>query len=140
VSDDLTKEEVIKQCISLIGYTIGISTILDLCFEAGADAGAEEAAGCGRADLRKLFEDRVKVMQTRDDCMKSNPKRSYGMSAPIMKYFSYSHLREDLHQVAEPIAALAQLLDTTLPDGAEKSAGLRKLLEAKDCFVRAKLG
>ena len=30
--------------------------------------------------------------------------------------------------------------NVTLPDGAEKSAGLRKLLEAKDCFVRAALG
>jgi len=27
----------------------------------------------------------------------------------------------------------------TLPVSAETSAGLRKLLEAKDCFVRAKL-
>lgn len=27
----------------------------------------------------------------------------------------------------------------TLPDGPELTAGLRKLLEAKDCFVRAAL-
>jgi hypothetical protein len=27
----------------------------------------------------------------------------------------------------------------TLPPGPELTAGLRKLLEAKDCFVRAKL-
>jgi hypothetical protein len=27
-----------------------------------------------------------------------------------------------------------------LPDGPELSAGLRKLLEAKDCFVRAAIG
>jgi hypothetical protein len=26
-----------------------------------------------------------------------------------------------------------------LPDGTELTAGLRKLLEAKDCFVRAKV-
>jgi hypothetical protein len=26
---------------------------------------------------------------------------------------------------------------STLPDGPELTAGLRKLLEAKDCFVRA---
>ncbi len=30
-------------------------------------------------------------------------------------------------------------LEATLPDGPEKSAGMRKLLEAKDCFVRAAL-
>ena len=28
-------------------------------------------------------------------------------------------------------------MDDFLPDGPEKSAGLRKLLEAKDCFVRS---
>ena len=37
------------------------------------------------------------------------------------------------------ICWLARELDAQLPDGAEKSAGLRKLLEAKDCFVRATL-
>lgn len=30
-------------------------------------------------------------------------------------------------------------MDAQLPDCAEKSAGMRKLLEAKDCFVRAAL-
>lgn len=30
-------------------------------------------------------------------------------------------------------------MDRELPNGPEKSAGLRKLLEAKDCFVRAAL-
>jgi hypothetical protein len=34
---------------------------------------------------------------------------------------------------------MAVAFDVTLPDGPEKSAGLRKLLEAKDCFVRAAL-
>jgi hypothetical protein len=62
------------------------------------------------------------------------------MPAPIMKYFSYAHLPEKLQEVSQPIAELANALDQTLPDGPEKSAGLRKLLEAKDCFVRAKLG
>lgn len=62
------------------------------------------------------------------------------MSSPIMKYFAYSHLPENLQQVSKPLGELATALDATLPDGPEKSAGLRKLLEAKDCFVRAKLG
>jgi hypothetical protein len=30
-------------------------------------------------------------------------------------------------------------MDEVLTESAEKTAGLRKLLEAKDCFVRAKL-
>lgn len=58
---------------------------------------------------------------------------------PIMKFFKTSHLPEYLQKVANPIALLAAQMDTALPESAEKSAGLRKLLEAKDCFVRAAL-
>jgi hypothetical protein len=54
-----------------------------------------------------------------------------------MKYFDYEHLPECLQKVSKPIGELARAYDDTLPDGAEKSAGLRKLLEAKDCLVRA---
>lgn len=59
--------------------------------------------------------------------------------SPILKYFEYAHLPEKLQQAAKPLGELAKSLDETLPDGAEKSAGLRKLLEAKDCFVRSSL-
>ena len=61
------------------------------------------------------------------------------MTAPIMKYFEYAHLPEKLQEISKPFAELAKKMDETLPDGAEKSAGLRKLLEAKDCMVRANL-
>jgi len=57
----------------------------------------------------------------------------------IMKYFEYSHLPSKLQAVSKPICELALEMDKSLPDGAEKSAGLRKLLEAKDCFVRQAL-
>ena len=62
------------------------------------------------------------------------------MPSTTIKYFAYEHLHEKLQEVSKPIAELAKLMEETLPDGAEKSAGMRKLLEAKDCFVRAKLG
>lgn len=61
------------------------------------------------------------------------------MPNPIMKYFEYAHLPEHLQVVSRPIGDLAKQMDEQLPDGAEKSAGLRKLLEAKDALVRAKL-
>lgn len=61
------------------------------------------------------------------------------MSAPIMKFFTYEHLPVHLQEVSKPIAEVARAFDRGLPDGPEKSAGLRKLLEAKDCFVRAAL-
>lgn len=57
-----------------------------------------------------------------------------------MKYFDYEHLPEKLQAVSKPIGDVARKMDESLPDGAEKSAGLRKLLEAKDCLVRAALG
>lgn len=61
------------------------------------------------------------------------------MPAPILKYFEFEHLPPDLQAFSKPLGELAHKLDADLPDCAEKSAGLRKLLEAKDCFVRAAL-
>lgn len=61
------------------------------------------------------------------------------MPSPIIKYFEYAHLPEKLQAVSAPLCDLAKKLDEDLPDGPEKSAGLRKLLEAKDCFVRTLL-
>ena len=57
-----------------------------------------------------------------------------------MKYFQCTHLPEHLQAVSKPIGDLAEKMNRELPEGSEKSAGLRKLLEAKDCFVRSKLG
>jgi hypothetical protein len=62
------------------------------------------------------------------------------MTTAVDKYFTYAHLPEHLQSVSKPLAERAALMDATLPDGAEKSTGMRKLLAAKDCFVRAKLG
>ncbi len=61
------------------------------------------------------------------------------MPNPIMRFFEYAHLPEKLQAVSRPIGDLAQQMDTALPDCAEKTVGLRKLLEAKDAFVRAAL-
>ena len=59
------------------------------------------------------------------------------MPSTTIKYFEYDHLPPALKAVSEPICELAKFLEKTLPDGPEKSAGMRKLLEAKDCFVRS---
>lgn len=60
-------------------------------------------------------------------------------SNPIMQYFAYQHLPEHLKTISRSICEVAEQMDRILPNGPEKSAGLRKLLEAKDCFVRANL-
>jgi len=57
----------------------------------------------------------------------------------IMKYFTYAHLPEQLQVVSKPFNLLAWQMEADLPNGPEKSVGLRKLLEAKDCFIRAAL-
>lgn len=59
--------------------------------------------------------------------------------AHILKFFGYSHLPKDLQVISSAFYTMADNLDSMLPECAEKSAGLRKLLEAKDCFIRAKL-
>lgn len=61
------------------------------------------------------------------------------MPSPIMRYFAFAHLPAALQTISKPIGELAEQMDSILPDGPEKSAGLRKLLEAKDCLVRANL-
>lgn len=57
----------------------------------------------------------------------------------IGRYFEYAHLAERLQAVSRPCGELADQMIAALPDGPELTAGLRKLLEAKDCFVRASL-
>lgn len=57
----------------------------------------------------------------------------------IEQYFDFSHLSPRLAEISEPFGRLADFLDNELPDGPEKSAGMRKLLEAKDCFVRVRV-
>lgn len=58
---------------------------------------------------------------------------------PIMRFFAYEHLPDALKGVSRDVCETARRMDERLPESAEKSAGLRKLLEAKDCFVRAAL-
>lgn len=61
------------------------------------------------------------------------------MSNPILKFFKFAHLPEHLQEPSRACSLLADKMEAELPECPEKSAGLRKLLEAKDCFVRAKL-
>jgi hypothetical protein len=57
----------------------------------------------------------------------------------LMQHFTYMHLPEGLQDISAECASLASRLAHALPDGPELTAGLRKLLEAKDCFARAAL-
>jgi hypothetical protein len=56
---------------------------------------------------------------------------------PLLQFFTYEHLPEALVEISKPFGDLAQLMVVILPRNSERTAGLRKLLEAKDCAVRA---
>ena len=58
---------------------------------------------------------------------------------PILQFFRFSHLPEHLQEVSASFAALAQAVVTGLPRNPERTVALRKLLEAKDAAVRARL-
>jgi hypothetical protein len=55
----------------------------------------------------------------------------------IMRHFEFGHLPFELALISSECRNLADAMVVRLPDGPELTAGLRKLLEAKDCFVRA---
>ncbi len=60
-------------------------------------------------------------------------------SEPMLQFFEFAHLPDFLQAVSKPFHDLAASMVADLPRNPERSAGLRKLLEAKDCAVRARL-
>lgn len=60
----------------------------------------------------------------------------------VLKYMVYEHLPKDLQKISKPLCDLSyemELLCRESNDPAEVTVGLRKIMEAKDCFVRAML-
>ena len=55
----------------------------------------------------------------------------------VLRFFEYHHLPEPLKSVAAQCAVLANNMSDFIESDPELTVGLRKLLEAKDCFVRA---
>lgn len=61
------------------------------------------------------------------------------MEEPLLQFFVYEHLPEQLREVSKLFAELAHSLVATLPRNPERTVALRKLLEGKDAAVRARL-
>jgi hypothetical protein len=57
----------------------------------------------------------------------------------LLRYFEYDHLPAPLQEVSAPFCVLALQIAERLPDSPETTVCVRKLLEAKDCAVRAAL-
>lgn len=58
---------------------------------------------------------------------------------PIVKYFRHAHLPPSLQMYSLPWAELAVWVCANIPQNAERTVALRKLLEGKDAAVRAAL-
>jgi hypothetical protein len=56
----------------------------------------------------------------------------------VLQFFTYEHLPEHLQKISKPFCELANTLAEEL-EGPELTICLRKMLEAKDCAVRAAL-
>ena len=57
----------------------------------------------------------------------------------MMKWFEFGHLPEHLQAVSSGFYELASSLCALVQRGPERTVALRKLLEAKDAAVRARL-
>ena len=57
----------------------------------------------------------------------------------MMKWFEYQHLPNHLQQISVQFHDLANAIVNNLEGGPERTVALRKLLEAKDAAVRAKV-
>lgn len=65
-------------------------------------------------------------------------------SKMMLEHFTYEHLPVELQAISSEVCILARNMARELDSdnfvaGVEVITGLRKLLEAKDCFVRAKV-
>lgn len=67
------------------------------------------------------------------------PNPMHPSTLALLRYFEYAHLPPELQAISQPLHDLAWQMAERLPACAELTVGLRKLLEAKDCFVRAAL-
>lgn len=57
----------------------------------------------------------------------------------MLQFFAYQHLRPDLQAISKPMHDMAVWIINYLPANPERAVALRKLLESKDCAVRAQL-
>lgn len=57
----------------------------------------------------------------------------------LLQFFSYEHLPTNLRAVSKPFCILAHNLVDKMESNPELTTALRKLMEAKDCAVRAEL-
>lgn len=73
------------------------------------------------------------------DPLAGEPTKEQLEAEPMLKFFRFAHLPEHLQAFSQPWAQLAVHVFEKVPRNPERTVALRKLLEGKDCAVRAAL-
>lgn len=71
--------------------------------------------------------------------MNDEEKKALAEIDRMLTWFQFDHLPAHLQLVSQPFAELALNMCARIEKGPERTVALRKLLEAKDAAVRAKL-
>lgn len=102
--------------------------------------------GDTKAEVLKALEDRhgkdaaeIRIRSLAAEIENRGDDKTTDVVEPLEKFFAFEHLPAHLRAVSQPFGELAAHVIKTLPRNAERTVALRKLLEAKDCAVRALL-
>lgn len=96
----------------------------------------EEACGSCGPKMPLIFDGKAGYFEFESV---SSTKVKFVETDPIFAFFEFRHLPEHLQKVSRRYYEVAEWMVLVLPRNAERTAGLRKLMEAKDCAVRAAL-
>lgn len=106
-----------------------------------------EATGPTKSDVLKALEEshphaaeiRITSVERHFQQERERQTAAEAIQDPLLQFFTYTHLPERLQVISRPFCDLAYTLAATLPRNPERTVALRKLLESKDCAVRAVL-
>ena len=82
-------------------------------------------------------EERMSESMTKASALEE--EKAYEAKDRMMRNFRYAHLPPRLQDVSLRFAANARWIVDNIPSSPERTVALRKLLESKDCAVRARL-
>lgn len=81
----------------------------------------------------------LRTIKTMNDTEKKTGGETPEPQEYLLQFFVYEHLPSHLQEISAPFSYLAHGIVEKLPRNPERTTALRKLLEAKDCAVRAQL-
>ncbi len=100
---------------------------------------AQEVLQALQLKHKEAAEFRIKTIQEKLTQKEAAGTLAAAPTDRMLQFFTYGHLPEHLAKVSLPFCQLAEEIVATLPSNPERTVALRKLLEAKDCAVRALL-